>query len=47
MIFNAFSLCELFGHKFSHVSFYIPFGVTLGLVDPLTTYYFGSLGNDL
>jgi hypothetical protein len=47
MVVNVFSLCEPLGHKSSLVPFYIPFGVTFGLVDPLTAYYFGSLGNDL
>jgi hypothetical protein len=45
MVVNAFSLCEPLGHMSSLVSFYIPFGVTLGIVDPLTSYCFGSLGN--
>jgi hypothetical protein len=35
MVVNALSLCEPFGHKYSLVSFCIPSGVTLGLVDPL------------
>jgi hypothetical protein len=46
MIVNAFSLCERLGHKSRLVYFYIPFGVTLGLVNPLIAYCFGSLGND-
>jgi hypothetical protein len=33
-------------YRYSLVSFYIFSGVTLGLVDPLTVYCFGSLGND-
>jgi hypothetical protein len=36
MAVNDFSLYA-FGHKSSLVSLYIPFAVTLGLVDPLTT----------
>jgi ABC-type Mn2+/Zn2+ transport system ATPase subunit len=40
-------MCEPFGHKSSLISFYVSFGVTLGLVDPLASYYLGSLGNDL
>jgi hypothetical protein len=35
MVVNTFSLCEPFGHKSSLVSLDIPFGITLGLVDPL------------
>jgi hypothetical protein len=46
MVVNVFSLCEPFGHKSSLVSFYIPSKVTLGLVDPLIAYCFGSLGNN-
>jgi hypothetical protein len=34
-------------HKSSLVSFYISFGVTLGLVDPLTTYCFVKRPNPL
>jgi hypothetical protein len=34
MVVNAFSLCERLGQQ-ALVSFYIPFGVTLGLLDPL------------
>jgi hypothetical protein len=43
MVVNAFSLCEPFGHKSRLISFYIPFGATLGLVDPVIAYCFDSL----
>jgi hypothetical protein len=45
IVMYSFSLCESFCHKSHYISFYIPFGATLCLVDPFTAYCFASIRN--
>ena len=45
IVIYLFSLRKAYCHKSCFISFYILFGVTFCLVNPLTTYYFGSIRN--
>ena len=45
IVIYAFSLHEAFRHKSRFKSFYIPFRVIFGFVDPFTAYCLGSFRN--